>query len=286
MLPTHRSNGVHILRPLLGFRKADLAATCRAAGQAWVEDPSNTNRKSARVRLRQARALLAEEGLDDDRLLATVGHMQRARQAIRHGVAALLENACPWDSWGCAHLALAAFLKAPAEIALRALAHVLKAASGAAYGPRFENLERLFMAMTRGPWRDATLHGCVVARDGTGVVIFREAAAVAGEAPLRPAMLWDGRFQLQAPFADTAGMIVTRVGAAAWRAMAETMTPPDIQPHVRAALPMIADAHGIVAIPNAGFIRADMEQRLKSPILSVFAPRAWDDLDRTDMWPK
>ena len=70
---------VVLARPLLGFAKADLLAVCRTLNQPWIEDPSNTNTASARVRFRQAARLLEEEGLTRGRLLETVGHMQRAR---------------------------------------------------------------------------------------------------------------------------------------------------------------------------------------------------------------
>ena len=53
MAPNSRRAGIDILRPLLSFRKDALEATCVAAGQGWVEDPSNGSRKSTRVRFRQ-----------------------------------------------------------------------------------------------------------------------------------------------------------------------------------------------------------------------------------------
>ena len=51
-----------ILRPLLTVPRASLAATLEARGQAWIEDPSNRDPAYARVRLRQAEAVLEREG--------------------------------------------------------------------------------------------------------------------------------------------------------------------------------------------------------------------------------
>src|SRR5262249_37631351 len=43
---------VGLLRPLLGMPRERLRATLRAAGQDWIEDPSNLNPAFTRVRLR------------------------------------------------------------------------------------------------------------------------------------------------------------------------------------------------------------------------------------------
>lgn len=44
---------VRLIRPLLAWPKRALQATCVAAGQPWIEDPSNRNPRFERARLRQ-----------------------------------------------------------------------------------------------------------------------------------------------------------------------------------------------------------------------------------------
>jgi tRNA(Ile)-lysidine synthase len=48
------SSQSRLVRPLLGLPPARLRATLRAAGLAWVDDPSNTDPSSARARVREA----------------------------------------------------------------------------------------------------------------------------------------------------------------------------------------------------------------------------------------
>jgi tRNA(Ile)-lysidine synthetase-like protein len=57
------TSGVRLVRPLLGARKADLTARCRAAGLEFAEDPSNADGARMRNRLRQL--LWAGEGRDE-----------------------------------------------------------------------------------------------------------------------------------------------------------------------------------------------------------------------------
>ncbi|MEQ9447352.1 MAG: tRNA lysidine(34) synthetase TilS, partial [Rhodospirillaceae bacterium] len=173
--------GVHIVRPLLEFTKAQLIGTCRSEGQNWIEDPSNTHETSTRVRFRNARAMLEREGLTRPRLLATVRHLRRAKEALDASVGSFVNYACRWDEYRTARVDLNELIDIPREIGLRALARVLIAASGAVYGPRFERLERLYDSFSSGPWRDATLHGCLIMRDGRELVFVREAAQITEE---------------------------------------------------------------------------------------------------------
>jgi len=263
MAPTVMRDGIVIARPLLGFSKAQLIAACRAMDQPWIEDPSNQSASSTRVRFRQAQELLEREGLTRDRLLATVGHLQRARAALDHAVAALLDHAS-WDACGVARLPLADILAAPEEIALRALARLLTAAGGQAYGPRFESLTRLYGRITSGPWADATLHGCLISRDCGDVVISREAAQITEDKTLaaNASVTWDGRFKLSLAIDGVAALFtISRLGRAAdLSALSEFHRAKlgDIPARVRATLPVLFDSQGLAALPHVGYTRTDL----------------------------
>lgn len=275
MAPTTARDGVTLLRPLLSFPKAALLETCRARGQPWIEDPSNANAAATRVRFRQARELLAAEGLTTERLLATVGHMQRARGALETMVAALLTEGCVWDAFGVARLDAARMLAAPEEVALRALAQVLIAASGAEFGPRFEALSGLYGRFARGPWRDATLHGCHIQRDGGEIVVSREAAAIADVKVLAPgeSVRWDGRFMLSSPATAPCSFRVSAMTAAAWAALKKD-DGMRLSPALRAGLPLLCDEEGPAGAPIVEFLREDVRLALGDHnIQCVFAPR-------------
>ena len=70
-----------LLRPLLGWRKAELAALVAAAGLDAVQDPSNTNRDFERVAMR-ARLATASDWLDPARLATSAAHLAEGWQAL------------------------------------------------------------------------------------------------------------------------------------------------------------------------------------------------------------
>lgn len=72
--------GVDLLRPLLGWRRADLAAVVEQAGWQAADDPTNRNTDHDRT---HARALLADTPwLDAARLAASAAHLAQAHDAL------------------------------------------------------------------------------------------------------------------------------------------------------------------------------------------------------------
>lgn len=66
---------IRIVRPLLGVRKQVLVSSLEAAGQPWIEDPSNASDAYARNRLRQT---MGEETMQ------ALWHMARQQGRLRH----------------------------------------------------------------------------------------------------------------------------------------------------------------------------------------------------------
>lgn len=73
-------DGLRIIRPLLGWRKAELAALVESAGMRAAEDSSNDDPSFDRVRLRKA---LADADFDKvEAFAASAGHLAEAEEAL------------------------------------------------------------------------------------------------------------------------------------------------------------------------------------------------------------
>ena len=249
-----------VLRPLLSLPRERLAATLRARGMDWIEDPSNVDTAFARVRLRQLLPSLAEEGLGAGRLAAAAGHLGRARAALEGAVAALLARAARIDPAGYIRLDAGPLRAAEAEVGLRALAHAVMTVGGRPYTPRWDRLSGLYARVAEAGFRGATLGGCRILRRGDVLLIAREASAVESVEVSPGAWLrWDGRFEISlGPDRTAEPLRIAGLGRAAWQEMAAAR--PDLRAKrlpapARAGLPALFDALGLKEVPHLGYER-------------------------------
>ena len=247
-----------ILRPLLPVPPERLRALLRARRQAWIEDPSNANPAFARVRIREARALLAAEGLGAERLGETMRHLGDARVALETETAGLLARTVRIDPAGLALLDMASLLRAPREIGLRALAAVLTTVGGGDYPPRLARLRRLYDEFSRnGLGQGRTLGGCRVVAREDAVLVCREAAGLQDRVAIPPGgcAIWDRRFQVALPKKAPRGFTLGALGADRRGLPARARERLAAVPAAaRPSLPVLRDKDGaLVALPAIGW---------------------------------
>ncbi|HEX5279768.1 MAG TPA: tRNA lysidine(34) synthetase TilS [Micropepsaceae bacterium] len=162
-LPARAAPAVMLMRPLLGFSRAELRCWLSGRGVIWLEDPMNDDDHFARTRVRKLLPLLADAGIPSDRIAAAAGHLGRARHALELKTREFLEQHANFDG-GMALMDGAALRDAPREIGLRALSEALRSIGKISYRPRFERLERLFEAVVSNDFKAGTLAGCRLVR--------------------------------------------------------------------------------------------------------------------------
>lgn len=179
---------VRLLRPLLTAQRARLSATLAQRGIAWIDDPSNTDPRFERARLRLAGGIAAGQP-NADRVRA--GHEAEAAQA---GVE-LLES----REDGSVAIDREAIERLSADLRRRLVSRVVQALGGGDHPPRRDRLDRALTRLSGGPERgksgrgqDFTLSGCQFAlRQAAGsrqlVWIVRPENGRNGRQPLIPA---------------------------------------------------------------------------------------------------
>jgi tRNA(Ile)-lysidine synthase len=200
-------DGVRLIRPLLLLPPSRLQATLLAAGQPWIEDPSNRDEAFERVRWRRRIAPGLASAIAE--AATEIGQERRRRE---RAVADLLAEARVHAA-GSVTVSLSALNTAAPEIALKALGRILLAVGGDAYPPRQEALHRLLAALASSR-KGRTLGGCwVMAKTGALMVCREPGAATEGySAGAGERRRWDGRFDLRIP---QAGRIAC-LGEAGW----------------------------------------------------------------------
>ncbi|MEN2979006.1 tRNA lysidine(34) synthetase TilS [Tistrella bauzanensis] len=212
--------GLRLLRPLLGLRRAGLARLVAQAGLTALHDPMNDDGAVQRVRLRRAAAPLCDAGLDPAGIARSASRAARARATLDDRlVRAAFAGGLRFHPWGGAELPLPLFAE-PAltgDLAPRLVERLCLVIGGLDLPPRQGPVMALTAALigqaraaTRSgnmPQGGRTLGGCRIVWGGGRVTVLREPAAVAAPVPVVAGerIGWDGRFIVQVPNADVFG---------------------------------------------------------------------------------
>lgn len=237
-------------RPLLDTRRSDLRATLAAAGQDWIEDPSNQDERFERVRLRQALPVLAELGLTPAAVARSAARLERALVAIDGLCRDFLARHVELRPEGFAMIELPAFHKLDEEVAIQLLERLLGRLGGGEAPPRLMAVEALHHWLKGGGTQARTLAGCLLAPRKRHLLIGREAGRIS-QTPvlLRPgqSLLWDNRFRVSIGPGDREVAVRPVHGLNVARN-------PDIPAFVQDGLPALMFGPEIAAIPSLSYV--------------------------------
>ena len=124
-----------LIRPLLGWRRAELGEIVKAAGLNAADDPSNRDDRFDRVRIRKA--LAAADWLDVPALAASAGHLADGDAALDWAAAREWQEGVTSAPMGLIYRP-----QAPRAVALRVLSRIVTELDGEA--PRGSAVARLF----------------------------------------------------------------------------------------------------------------------------------------------
>jgi tRNA(Ile)-lysidine synthase len=249
-----------ILRPLLGFTKAQILATARRMRAPFVDDPSNRNPAFARTRTREAAAALAQAGITSRRIAEAANHLRRARAAIDAAERALFDQAVTLDRWGYAVIDRAPLAIAPHEVGLRFTSSLLRLAGGGDYSPELDLASGVhaWLTMAEPSPRGRTAAGCRLSLlDDGRVLAAREQAGLEHDEPLlllSPGQsgIWDGRFRVSVACGAPEGVYaVQALGDFAQSALKIAGFPPSrIEPRrIAATYPGLFEDGILAAVP-------------------------------------
>ena len=159
--------GITILRPLLDVPKARLVATLNEAGLSFVSDPSNSDPRFERARMRERSDALSALGLTPEALALSARRLRRAREALDAAAQDFLARHSTMSEAGYAAIDREALATAPREIALRALAQLIAAVGGGETPVQLAKLEKLACRL-RGKSGEGAYARTLPARDLLG----------------------------------------------------------------------------------------------------------------------
>ena len=150
-----------LLRPLLSLSRARLTATLLARQMPWIDDPSNTDPRFERARLRAEGAALPVSPAGGNL------RAKRDRRLARASVEALEFEPPALEAGEAVAIDQESFARLDAEQAASLLSRVVRGVGGIGYPPRRERLERAVARLcapaatgNSGRGGDFTLAGC------------------------------------------------------------------------------------------------------------------------------
>ena len=200
-----QGRGVEILRPLLDLRRTDLRDYLTATGERWIDDPSNQDRRYARIRARQRLGTLEMAGLKTERLAVLARDLGAIDRNERLIAAAIAREAVRFHPWGGAQLDVGRLSRTAPVIRRRLIETLALAISGRAAPARRSGLDGLVeQVLHQGPGSAA---GVQTMRWRGGSWMFRDPGAVLGRVDhpgsksldVQPgtAQVWDGRYEIE-----------------------------------------------------------------------------------------
>ncbi len=258
---------VRLVRPLLQTSPQRLRAILSAAGQPWIQDPSNSDPAYTRNRVRALLSRLAESGVAVPSVATNTARMTRARRVLDDAASTLLARCCHLYPYGYARFDARAMASAPDAVSTRALGWLLRTIGGRAYAPPIEKLERILSRLIReNSLAAATLGRCAMVRADDGVLVCREARGLPSPqaANAGGSVLWDGRFLIDFAASAVGGgreIRLIALGASGDKQIARgdaSWICRRVPRRVRAALPALADDDGILVVPHLHYVRRDV----------------------------
>ncbi len=267
---------LRVIRPLLGAQARALRAFLRAEGCSWVEDPSNQDRRFARVRVRTLLRELDHDGFQAERLGAAGRTLAGERREVEEKVAKFLARALQLYAWGGAALDRHEFSSAVKEEKVAALGQLLQSLGGHSYPPRSEAVKSLLSRMEGSAFAGATLAGLRIEASNSSFYFYRESRGLQA-LPIKPGCKarWDGRFDVT--LSDGKGLPrakaleVAPLGMAGWKLCKEALGVNAEELHASRAVPSVrGELHrfaitlpalwgdlGLLSQPHLGYNRGD-----------------------------
>ncbi len=166
---------INFLRPLLKFQKKQLIDISKNVFNDYVLDPSNSDLKFKRIRLRFLIKELEKEGLDKNKLNLTLNNLKSSDNALDfYSDKNILQNSFLNLKKNSFILNNDFFLQ-PNEVVLRSIIKIIKRVGNNYYPPRGKSVIRLLNTFNNQKIvKNLTLGGCIFKKVNETIIISKE----------------------------------------------------------------------------------------------------------------
>ena len=166
-------NNIRIIRPLLDEKKIELIKYAKISFGKFFKDPSNTNKKYLRSKIRKLISHFNKSGISHDRIIQSINNLASTRDTLNSYIKKVSHN-CVSKKNKKIFIDLKRLLVETEEIQLRVLTNQIKVLSKNYYPPRSAKVLNLIKKIKSKKKLKSTLGKCIVVRKKNQLIIYKE----------------------------------------------------------------------------------------------------------------
>ena len=167
------NNKIKLIRPLLDEKKKDLNILAKQYFGKIFKDPSNTNQKYLRTKIRELAKQFEKSGIKNDQIISSINNLGVTRDTLNNYIARV-QISCIKKKKNFLTISLNNFLLENNEIQLKVLSNCIKNVSKNYYPPRAKKILNLLTRVRSDRNLKATLGGCIIQKIKNNLVIYKE----------------------------------------------------------------------------------------------------------------
>jgi tRNA(Ile)-lysidine synthase len=170
---TSLSNMTKLYRPLLNEKKKDLVFLAKYYFDKIFKDPSNTNQRYLRTKIRNLIKRFEKSGIKHDRIINSINNLASTRDTLNSYIQRI-EKKCINKENKTIIINLNFFLSENNEIQLKIFSNCIKTISKNYYPPRAKKVLNLLSSFQSNKKVKATLGGCIIVKNKKNLIISKE----------------------------------------------------------------------------------------------------------------
>jgi len=256
--------GVRIVRPFLTVPKERLKQTLISIGQHWIEDPSNSDPRFMRTRLRKLRSNLEYRKVTNTRLSKLAQSFSVLREMLELCCHNFIETNVKIYPEGWAKLDAEPLKPLPSVLVEKILTYLLNVIGGKPYPPRFDSLSRLINNLSQEKESGSfTLSNCVVRKEGKYLIFFREERHPISTISIsrQESIIWRNIFNCSFTYHNkniSDELVLAPLGEAGWSQVIKKkpeLRELSIPYEVKKTMPALFDNSGVLEVPHLDYCR-------------------------------
>jgi len=170
---TKITRNIKLIRPFLEIKKEDLKNVAKKVFGKIIKDPSNTNKKYLRTKIRALTKEMEKSGIHHDQIIKSIKNLASSRDTLNNYVTTSIKKCVKKKKKETLVDLKKLFLESD-EIKFKVLSHAIKNISKSYYPPRSKKILNVINGLKKDSKSRTSLGGCFLEKTGNYLLIKKE----------------------------------------------------------------------------------------------------------------